>query len=576
MPDLIALAQRLAGQNAFEKGTALFNNKQVQNLSFTAHGVDAQVQGTQLYQVSLRKVSDSFDGGCSCPASEGFDFCKHCVAAVLAYAEELSKFEKMRDGPPAARVRAHIEQLSDEQTKDALFKIIAESPELLEHWLLVADVSSSRLLPKDIKRRFVKALPLRDVWRHDKVRQYFDNAFRALSSLFEVIEILNAEYRFELCEFALQRYDKILERIDDSGGYRTSVFALLEKQLAKSFIALDWKEEDKASYMISLYDAAYNHLSFSSIPERFIEQNNTHARAVFFDALKRAVDKRSNPERKVKKSESLVFTQMTKQLITHYESSGQLKPALYYFTQIASSMDDYFSIIKLATDAQELVLAKEYIELARSQVRMHEDGLKLDKLSLALALNSNDEEAARSFAWTIFSETLSIHDFKYVESLYHKHNMDVAALINKAEKALLARLPRATSAANNSRSTRAIENLVEFYIYTHKIDKALALANQYELASDTIHDVAYASIKVRPKASFNLYRQLCLLYPQMGSTKDFQTCIDLLHEVDRELPREAKLSEKFDHLLAELADLFRYKEGFIVLLDEAFPSTRKT
>jgi uncharacterized Zn finger protein len=572
--DISALAQRLAGQNAFEKGSVLYASGQVQNFQFSENNIRAQVQGSELYQVDLTRTGESIDGGCNCPASEGFDFCKHCVATLLMYGERLSSFEEMRNGPPALRVSAHIENLSEKQAKENLFQIISQSPDLLEKWLLIADVTSEKLSPKDLKKHFTKALPLRDIWRHDKVRAYFEGAFQSLTHLFKVITILAPQPRFDLCEFTLHRYDKILERLDDSGGYRFSVFTLLERQYSKTFQALQWTAETKADYLVGLYNAPFNHLSFDSIPSKFIAQGDSKTEHVFFEKLKKAIDYKIGRIANTKTSENIVIKKMTKQLIAFYLTQQQFKPALYYSTQLASTIDDYFEIIALALEAQEYEIAHEYIQISQQKVRMQEDKIKVEKFALSLAVKRGHDAETLAHAWNIFEITLSIDDYIYLESLNANLKKDRETLIAKAEKALLTFVKANGKNKKSSGSMRAIENLVEFYLHNEQTDKALALARQYDLAPDTLHDVAFSSMQKRPKASFNLYRQLCLLYPQMGTQKDYETCIDLLKELDRSLATNATMSEKFNHLLAELADIFRYKEAFIDLLDNAFPNTR--
>ncbi|MFC4701583.1 SWIM zinc finger domain-containing protein [Glaciecola siphonariae] len=574
MNDLSALAYRLAGQNAYEKGRALYNDNFVNNLTFTKHTIRAQVEGTQLYQIVLKAVGDSYEGACTCPASEGFDFCKHCVAVLLAYEEKAQSFEKMRNGPPAQRVRAHIEQLSEQESKRALFDIVSATPELLEQWLLVADVTSGQIQAKDLKKHFTKALPLRDIWRHDKVRDYFDKGFQVLNRLFNVTALLSEQEAFDLAQFALQRYDKILERVDDSGGYRFSVFALLERQLANTFKLLKWPVDDKAAFLINLYYVDYNHLSFDNIPNKFIAEQDELLRATFFRSLRTTIDAKSRLLENVKTSESLVIKQMTQHLITHFLDDGQHKLALLYMTQIANSIDEFFHIITLATDIQQFDIAREYAAVAANQIRMHEDKVKLTRLNIDIAKESKQSDEELEQVWLLFSQTLQIDDYKSMEHLYERLGKSFKAVEKKAEALLIAKVSSQQKSNQGSAMMRSVENLIEFYLYREKIEQALALAKQYELAPDTLHDVAFASMKKRPKASFNLYRQLCLLYPQLGGHKDYEACISLLKELDKHMPHDAQMSEKFNHLLAELADIFRYKEPFIGLLAQAFPTQR--
>lgn len=574
MNELITLAQRLAGQSAFEKGVQIHQSKQVVSLTFDSKSVQGQVQGTHLYQVDLVKVAESFDGGCSCPASEGFDFCKHCVAIVLEYSERLEEYEKKLDGPPAARLLAHLEQLPAEEIKEELYRLIKESPVLFEHWVLVADVSSGKVQVRELKQHFTRALPLRDIWRHDKVRNYFDKALQTLSRLFTVVELIHPQQRFDLCEFTLQRYDKILERVDDSGGYRLGVFTLLEKQLAKSFQLLTWDNQGKSDYLVALYHAPYNHLSFEEIPRKFIAVDDAGLKQSFHVTLKKHIDNQLGERERSKTSETLVLKQMVKQLISYYQSNGRVKPALFYWTQVASNLDEYFEIIERSIASTEYQIAHEYIQIANKNIRMHEDKTKLDRHALTLSIQTEKYDDALAYAWAIFEATLKTEDYKYLESLWHKQEHDKSKLNEKAEKILLAQVKVIRTKKHSSSALRAIENLVEFYLYNDQIDKALSLSTQYELAPDTMQEVGFASLTKRPKASFNIYRQLCLLYPQLGGHKDYETCIDLLHELDNGLQRDDLMSEKFNHLLAELADIFRHKEPFILLLNRAFPNTR--
>jgi len=153
---LVSLAQRLAGQSAYERGSELYDAKKVLNLKFTQQSISAQVLGTKLYQVELTRVADSYDGGCNCPASEGFDFCKHCVAVLLEYADQVQQFEDMKSGPPSERVQAYISQLDESELKSAMYQLVSDSPDLFEHWLLIADISSERLRTGDLKKYFTK------------------------------------------------------------------------------------------------------------------------------------------------------------------------------------------------------------------------------------------------------------------------------------------------------------------------------------------------------------------------------------------------------------------------------------
>ncbi len=74
---------KLAGKAAFNRGMNYFKAGNVLSIKQKANRISADVDGTEIYRVTLRWTHNQFDGACDCPASEGFDFCKHCVAVAL-------------------------------------------------------------------------------------------------------------------------------------------------------------------------------------------------------------------------------------------------------------------------------------------------------------------------------------------------------------------------------------------------------------------------------------------------------------------------------------------------------------
>jgi uncharacterized Zn finger protein len=573
MIDLQALALRLAGQNAFEKGLALNVDGAVENLVVKLPKITASVEASSLFQVELTFAGETIDGNCNCPASEGFDFCRHCVAVLLSYDEYNKTFEKLRDGEPSLRLKAYIEGLGEKELKTELYTLLSQSPDLFEHWVLLADLSSKKIQAGDLKKQITKALPLRNIWRNEKVRDYFLKASKTLIRLFSAIETVDVNTQFEFCEAALARYDKILERIDDANGSRFGVFSLLEKRYALAFSQLSMPTSEKAEYLLTLFDAPYNHIEFTGLPHRFIQDDGA-LQLAFFRLLKQWVDKhiRSNAKKKI--STTIALKRRTRTLIEYLSSQLDYKSALYYYTKIANSLDDYFSIVELAISAHEYAIASEYLELIKQQSKNKADALTVAQFALKVSQAKDDYSAALTDAWSIFEITHNIQDIEVIQNLASTLDIEVSEIQLKAEKVLLKHIRMGGFAKSSGEHLRTIETLAELYLLSGFTDKALALSQQYELPHDTLHEIAHASLSVRPKASFNLYRQLCLLYPQLGSGNDYESCLELLRELDDELPHSEGLSERFNHLLAELFDIFQHKEAFIVLLQKQFPNTR--
>jgi hypothetical protein len=332
---------------------------------------------------------------------------------------------------------------------------------------------------------------------------------------------------------------------------------------------------EKAEYLMALYDAPYNHLEFTGLPSKYIAEDDKAIEGAFYKLLKSWIDEHIEKlQHNAKVSSAIALKVRATTLIRYLQKHSDFKSALYYLTLIAADIDDYFDIVALAVKAEEFTIAAEYLQLLKQGSTSAEEKLKVEKFACEVYSAKNDLKRALQHAWNIFEITHKITDIQIIEALAVKLNIEKEEILYKAERLLLKYIHLGSGKKNNSEHLRTIETLAELYLLGDLVDKALALSKQYDLPNDTVHEIAHASLAKRPKASFNLYRQLCLLYPQLGSPKDYEACVELLLELDKELTKQGLWSEKFNHLLAELFDIFRHKETFIALLQKHFPNAR--
>ena len=203
----------LAGSRVFERGRRYHDEGRVDLSGADAEGCRALVHGTARYRVSLHRAGGELDWHCDCPAAEDGSFCKHLVAAALAWRAEVGS----TNGGPAAR------------TGDALRNRLGALPrETLAQWLHEAALDDP-----DLHRRIELRLAGDDP---DALRSALDAALRVrgfldyrrsmdfAARLDEPIESLRSlvgtrpDTALELTERALKRVLKILERSDDSAG----------------------------------------------------------------------------------------------------------------------------------------------------------------------------------------------------------------------------------------------------------------------------------------------------------------------------------------------------------------------
>src|SRR5580700_10479962 len=80
-----AVIRRLADGQSYQRGLDYYSHGHVESLEERDESVRAVVRGNQDYTVTLATDEGVLDYSCDCPVGSDGTFCKHCVAAALAW-----------------------------------------------------------------------------------------------------------------------------------------------------------------------------------------------------------------------------------------------------------------------------------------------------------------------------------------------------------------------------------------------------------------------------------------------------------------------------------------------------------
>ena len=213
-----------------------------------------------------------YEGSCNCSDSEGFDFCKHCVAVALTDISREAELEVLQEGDEIQRITGYIESMSEAEAKATLLKQITSDIDKTEQWVLFADVRNGKINKKALIDIINKALPLREVWRQNRVKTYFETAIEKFNRLISILHKLPTDPAFELTQTALLRYNKALGKIKDDKGYRLKVEVTLVQAFATFTSELNWTPQRKVSFLMSLYHQPFSNFSLPSIYKRFVQK----------------------------------------------------------------------------------------------------------------------------------------------------------------------------------------------------------------------------------------------------------------------------------------------------------------
>ena len=227
----------LAGKAAFKRGLAYFHEGRVHLLRASDTGFDAEAQGSQTYRLSLKRDDDDWNYECDCPVG---DFCKHLVAAALAWREGEREPAQTHDA-----LLAFLKAQPATQLAQWLREFADEHPVIEKHLKLLAAQDDPQQLRKSL-RAMLSASGFLDWRRSNEYARRLDAPLRLLKTQNE----RDPQQGLALCDDALDKLLKVYANSDDSSGVigaRIEQFAALHQQAAAAVAAhLDSKRLARA------------------------------------------------------------------------------------------------------------------------------------------------------------------------------------------------------------------------------------------------------------------------------------------------------------------------------------------
>lgn len=226
--------RRMAGKQSFVRGEDYFTGGRVKDISADAEMLTATVVGARRYRVKLWIAAERIEHSCTCPMGDDGNFCKHCVAAALAFRAERNDRAKAQlkpteRGVTMQDVRAMLLQQDHESVVAMILDWAKAEDRLRERLLLAAAKQSKRGVNLATFRHAIDAaLDQDDFIGYHEMSSYAYAADEVIERIEELRRDGHAEAAIELSEYALKAAERAMHSMDDSDGYMRDILDRLQ------------------------------------------------------------------------------------------------------------------------------------------------------------------------------------------------------------------------------------------------------------------------------------------------------------------------------------------------------------
>jgi len=554
---------KLAGKAAFNRGMNYFKAGNVLSIRQKANKVTAEVDGSEIYRVTLKWTQAQFDGACDCPASEGFDFCKHCVAVALTLQQAQLEQEKLVQGGTENRIKAYLLKQDREKLADWLLKLIESESILLQEWSMRADNDLGVLDTKAIKKRITAAIPYnRNLHRYNQVRNYFVQVELMADQLQDMAEQLPADELLKLVDYALQRIDRALETIDDSGGFRYAAIEVLQITHINACNQLEWTKKKITNYLLDLAFGEYQDL-YPAIPSDYIEALGENGIKLFYQEIQARWQKLPPLKEGATYEKKDAYFQLQYMLEEQARQADDDNAIILLRQKTATDLHGYQDLAERCLNVADYKATEKWLKKCR-KISKNEYHSSTERIQIKLLITLELWTNALEQQWIYYTHSSQLNDYLAILKTSEKAD-DRSDWRKKAEQFLKQKAQAKTS---KPWSHLWLDRLVEFYLHHEAYEKALAAAEKEKIDLNLLLKLAWR-ISDKPEKAFPLFQQV--LESQIGLTNNnaYHQAIGILKDmVDKIKTKQQK--QHMSELLTYLRQKFRAKRNFIKWLDEAF------
>ncbi|MFT7006418.1 MAG: putative Zn finger protein [Colwellia sp.] len=424
-----------------------------------------------------------------------------------------------------AQLTSWFSQKSTAELTEIVMSYVNASDNETSKWqlaMLNEQSGVSGLSVANIKKLITKALPATEVFEWHEVGAYFDHSDEMFAAIFIAIDKLPVDKQWQLILHALVRLNKVLEQIDDSGGFRFGIEGQLNKRLSALFNLQSWSDDEKSQWIFEHYKT-WKYDIFPAVPEDFTlsDKVNTLFLSLCDSEVKHCIQSGVNLS---DFKGRWALQRLTAPLIAQAEQTNDWREQSRLMEITATKADDFIKISQHSINNNDQLNAERWLKKAYQQATTPHEKKSCQQYDVILRTALKEYNKAWQLAWQLFNDNPSFNDYKKLESLQHIIGVIDPHFVEKSAQLL------AHCYAENSYGGIAInaDALLDFYLYHQELDKARLWALSHKAALSTLRNLADLIIASHPQDAVDLYYRVIMVIIDRKKNSAYQEATDLL------------------------------------------------
>lgn len=561
--------RHLAGERSFGRGEVYFTDGAVRSLQTRDEIIEAKVQGTRTYRVRLWVKDSDLEYSCTCPFAGDGNFCKHCVAAGLAWIAEGGDVKSVADAQADIGVFLH------KLKKDELVSMLLEQAENDDRFRrrLVARAAGSGHGDPDLsvwRQAFDEAISTYDFVSYQEAHDHMSGIEEVIESIEQLLEDGHAQGVIELAEYGLEVVEEGIEHVDDSDGEMSGLLERLQdlhlaacRRAAPDPEALaerlfEWEMETDYD---TFYRAARTYADILGEAGLAVYRRLAQAEWAKVPAL---VPGEKDPDHYGRRF------RITSVMETLAQASGDIEKLIAVKSRDLSRPHDFLRIAEIYQQAGKPDKALEWAERGWNAFPKTQRDGRLREF-IAQGYHRRDRhDAAMAMAWEAFFEWPDFGMYTMLE-MHARKARQWPAWRDKALSAIRDRIgaenkksPERNFRGNARRQDHSV--LVEVFLYENDVDTAWREARQGGCSKGLWLELAKRREKTHAADSVEIYRSHIAGILQQTGNRAYEEAVKYLERL-RKLLLGSGREAAFADFVGDIRKTHKRKRNLMKMLD---------